>query len=54
MNKRIVLTIVVEIDKDADVNDFIQELDYNITHPTTVVTDMELVDISEIYSGDLK
>jgi len=54
MNKRIVLTIVVEIDKDADVSDFIQELDYNITHPTIVVTDMELVDISETYSGDLK
>jgi hypothetical protein len=54
MNKRIVLTIVVEIDKDADVNDFIQELDYNITHPNIVVIDTKLVDISETYSGDLK
>ena len=46
MGKRIALTIVVEIDADADVSDFVQELDYNINHPSIVVTDMELVDIN--------
>lgn len=46
MGKRIVLTIVVEIDEDADVSNFVQELDYNITHPDITVTDMELIDIN--------
>jgi len=46
MGKRIVLTIVVEIDEDADLVDFVQELDYTITHPDIAVTDMELVDIN--------
>ena len=46
MKKRVALTIVVEINDDADVSDFVQELDYNIIHPSIVVTDMELVDVN--------
>ena len=46
MGKRIALTIVVEIDEDADASDFVQELDYNIIHPSIHVTDMELVDVN--------
>ena len=46
MGKCITLTIVVEIDEDADVSNFVQELDYTITHPKITVTDMELVDIN--------
>ena len=46
MSKRIALTIMVEIDEDADVSNFVQELDYTITHPDITVTDMELIDIN--------
>ena len=46
LGKRIALTIVVEIDEAADVSNFVQELDYTITHPDITVTDMELVDVN--------
>jgi hypothetical protein len=46
MGKRIALTIVVEIDEDADVGNFVQELDHTITHPDITVTDQELVDVN--------
>jgi len=46
MGKRIALTIVVEIDEAADVSNFVQELDYTITHPDITITDQELVDVN--------